>query len=263
MKLFTNYLLKTLVIVFLCIGLSALSAEARPKFQMPFPCNQSWSCATYTSHNPLYAADFNCCGGCNSDLGKKVVASYKGTVKTSAYSTTSGYGNYVVIDHGNGWTTWYCHLNSRSVGKGQKVTRGQKIGTVGNSSAKYNLCAHLHYEQRLNNVVKKIYFNGSQIPYYKTVTLKSKNCTSTVYKTGTVKTSGAPLNIRSGPSTSYSVVGTVANGSKVTIYCQTYGQRISGPYGTTTVWDRIGAGKYVSDAYIYTGSDGLVAPLCK
>lgn len=80
---------------------------------------------------------------------------------------------------------------------------------------------------------------------------------------GTVNTNGTPLNVRAGPSTSYSVVDTVADGAKVTIYCQVNGQSVSGTYGTTTLWDRIGTGRYVSDAYINTGSDGRVAPTCQ
>jgi uncharacterized protein YraI len=79
---------------------------------------------------------------------------------------------------------------------------------------------------------------------------------------GTVHTdSGAPLNVRSGPHTSSSVVGSVASGATVTITCQTYGDTVTGKYGTSNIWDKISSG-YVSDTYVYTGSDDLVAPLC-
>jgi uncharacterized protein YraI len=82
--------------------------------------------------------------------------------------------------------------------------------------------------------------------------------------TGTVHTtSGAPLNVRSGPHTSSSIVGSVADGTSVTIDCQTYGDTVTGKYGTSNLWDHLpGKGGYVSDTYVYTGSDGLVAPLC-
>lgn len=48
------------------------------------------------------------------------------------------------------------------------------------------------------------------------------------------------------------------------IYCQIRGQRVySEVYRVwTDLWNRIGTGRYVSDAYVYTGSDGLVAPTC-
>ncbi|MER5179018.1 SH3 domain-containing protein [Streptomyces sp. NPDC002896] len=73
---------------------------------------------------------------------------------------------------------------------------------------------------------------------------------------------GYTVNVRSGPSTSYSIVKVLPEGSKVTIFCQTPGQTVSGPYGTSNVWDNIASGQYVSDAYVNTGSDGYVAPRC-
>ncbi|WP_121748398.1 SH3 domain-containing protein [Streptomyces sp. E2N166] len=73
---------------------------------------------------------------------------------------------------------------------------------------------------------------------------------------------GHRLNVRSGPGTGYSIVRTLPEGSWVRIHCQTPGTRVSGPYGTSNVWDGIGSGQYVSDAYVRTGSDGYVAPRC-
>lgn len=81
--------------------------------------------------------------------------------------------------------------------------------------------------------------------------------------TGHINTSGAALKVRSEPTTASTVVGTRADGAKVTIACQTYGQKVSGTYGSTKVWDKLKSGGYVSDAFVKTGSDGLVAPLCK
>ncbi|MEV5932029.1 SH3 domain-containing protein [Streptomyces sp. NPDC093250] len=73
---------------------------------------------------------------------------------------------------------------------------------------------------------------------------------------------GYQLNVRSGPGTGYSIVKVLPEGSSVRINCQTPGTRVSGPYGTSNIWDNIGSGQYVSDAYIHTGSDGYVAPRC-
>lgn len=240
-------------------------ALAAPAFQMPFPCNQVWTGSTYPSHSPLYAVDLNRGPNPDSDLGDTVAASAGGTVSTSAYSTTTGYGHYIVIDHGGGWQTLYAHLNSRAVSRGQSVSRGQRIGAVGRSSAKYNLAPHLHYEQRYGGSVRKIVWNGNGIPYYAKRSYTSANCGGGGgggSATGQVKTSGGPLNVRSGPSTSYSDVGNLANGARVTIQCQTRGQSITGTYGTSNLWNKIGAGKYIPDAYTYTGSDGRVAPDC-
>jgi uncharacterized protein YraI len=79
---------------------------------------------------------------------------------------------------------------------------------------------------------------------------------------GTVNTAGAPLTVRAAPGTSFDAWDTVADGAHVTILCQTSGTSVSGTYGTSSIWDMIGSGGFVSDAYMYTGSDGRVAPDC-
>lgn len=79
---------------------------------------------------------------------------------------------------------------------------------------------------------------------------------------GTVDTAGAPLIVRTKPTSDSAAVGRRCDGARVSITCQAYGQRVSGTYGTSTIWDRLGSGGYVSDAYVRTGSDGPVAPLC-
>ncbi|WP_030260508.1 SH3 domain-containing protein [Streptomyces violens] len=73
---------------------------------------------------------------------------------------------------------------------------------------------------------------------------------------------GYRLNVRSGPSTNAAVVRTLPAGSSVPIRCQRHGERVSGPYGTSDIWDCIGSGEYVSDTYVQTGSDGFVARPC-
>ncbi|MEV7688212.1 SH3 domain-containing protein [Streptomyces bungoensis] len=73
---------------------------------------------------------------------------------------------------------------------------------------------------------------------------------------------GVSLNVRSGPGTSYNIVRVLAVGAKVPIFCQTPGTTVSGPYGTSKIWDNIDNGEFVSDAYVQTGSDGYIAPRC-
>ena len=79
---------------------------------------------------------------------------------------------------------------------------------------------------------------------------------------GRVNTAGAPLTIRSSASTNGSAVGTLADGAYFGITCQKHGQSVHGTYGTTTLWDKVSGGGYVSDAFVSTGSDGQVAPTC-
>ncbi|WP_372350736.1 SH3 domain-containing protein [Streptomyces sp. KL116D] len=73
---------------------------------------------------------------------------------------------------------------------------------------------------------------------------------------------GYSVNVRSGPGTQYRTVRVLPVGAKVAIFCQRPGEKVTGPYGTSSVWDNIGVGEYVSDAYVKTGSDGYVAPRC-
>jgi len=74
-----------------------------------------------------------------------VVAAATGTVVTAGWSG-GGYGNYVIIDHGNGYRTLYGHLlnNSIVVVAGNRVTQGQKIGTMGSTGRSTG--THLHFE---------------------------------------------------------------------------------------------------------------------
>ena len=61
----------------------------------------------------------------------------------------TGYGKNIVIDHGYGFETLYAHLQDIEVQKGQKVKKGQRIGTIGSTGT--STAPHLHYEVRLND----------------------------------------------------------------------------------------------------------------
>ncbi|MHA7960372.1 SH3 domain-containing protein [Streptomyces sp. L500] len=73
---------------------------------------------------------------------------------------------------------------------------------------------------------------------------------------------GYQVNVRRGPSSDSELVKVLPQGSSVSIRCQTRGETVSGPCGTTDVWDCIAPGQYVSDAYVKTGSSGYVAVAC-
>ncbi|MEV6962960.1 SH3 domain-containing protein [Streptomyces sp. NPDC051207] len=73
---------------------------------------------------------------------------------------------------------------------------------------------------------------------------------------------GYRVNVRSGPGTNYSIIKVLPEGTRVAINCQSPGTWITGPYGTTNIWDNIANGQFVSDAYVNTGSDGYIRPRC-
>lgn len=73
---------------------------------------------------------------------------------------------------------------------------------------------------------------------------------------------GVRLNVRRGPGTQYPIVRVLPEGATIPIYCQTPGTTVTGPYGTSNIWDNIDTAEFVSDAYVQTGSDGYVRPRC-
>jgi hypothetical protein len=72
------------------------------------------------------------------------------------------------------------------------------------------------------------------------------------------------LNQRADANGGSTLVGCIPYNTTITIDCVKYGTSVTGPYGATTLWDHTtwGSGGYVSDAYIYTGTNGAVAPVC-
>ncbi|HYN93688.1 MAG TPA: sporangiospore maturation cell wall hydrolase GsmA [Pilimelia sp.] len=68
--------------------------------------------------------------------------------------------------------------------------------------------------------------------------------------TATVRTTGGPLTMRTGPATITAAAGTLANGQRLTVQCQVYGERVRGPVRLTGYWDRLANGRFISDAYV-------------
>ncbi|MCC6177113.1 MAG: peptidoglycan DD-metalloendopeptidase family protein [Chloroflexi bacterium] len=82
--------------------------------------------------------------------GTTVMAAAAGTVKLAEKNPSgfNGYGWIVILDHGDGITTWYAHLSNFNVKEGDKVEAGQKIGEVGATGRAEG--THLHFELRVN-----------------------------------------------------------------------------------------------------------------
>ncbi|MCH1445502.1 MAG: peptidoglycan DD-metalloendopeptidase family protein, partial [Luminiphilus sp.] len=80
--------------------------------------------------------------------GTPVYAAGDGRVVEAGYTRSNG--NYVFIQHGEGFKTHYLHLNKKRVKRGDRVKQGQVIGTVGSTGAATG--PHLHYEFLVNGV---------------------------------------------------------------------------------------------------------------
>ena len=110
-------------------------------FTWPVPGFTNISCGYSSGHR---AIDIS--GGGRTIYGTPIVAADSGKVVTATYHYS--YGNYVMIDHGGGYSTLYAHASSLAVSAGQTVTKGQTIayvGSTGNSTG-----PHLHFEVRVN-----------------------------------------------------------------------------------------------------------------
>ncbi|MBP3623786.1 MAG: peptidoglycan DD-metalloendopeptidase family protein [Oscillospiraceae bacterium] len=96
-----------------------------------------------------------------SNQGTAVYASDGGTVTLAGWN--GGYGNCIMIDHGNGYVTLYGHLSSISVSVGQTVSQGATIGAVGSTGNSTG--PHLHFEVLKNGtrIDPEQFFSGLTI----------------------------------------------------------------------------------------------------
>ena len=86
----------------------------------------------------------------SSRTGAPIKTLDHGTVAYATYGWNYGYGNMVVVDHGNGYTSLYAHLSTVYVRQGQAVRQGEVLGTLGSTGNSTG--PHLHLELRLHDV---------------------------------------------------------------------------------------------------------------
>ena len=85
--------------------------------------------------------------------GTPIKAAKNGVVARTGNNSTigfRGYGNFVLLDHGNGVQTFYAHCSKVAVVPGQRIMQGQVVGYVGSTGRSTG--NHLHFEVRVNNV---------------------------------------------------------------------------------------------------------------
>ncbi|HEY6739475.1 MAG TPA: M23 family metallopeptidase [Actinopolymorphaceae bacterium] len=223
------------------------AAHAAPVFKAPFPCGQTW---TYSHHSAevRQALDFIRSDG-GGTAGQPNLASAAGTAYR--YYEAGGAGNYVVIDHGGGWKTYYFHLSSFAISHGQSVSQGQVIGYTGSTGNTTG--AHIHYEQLHNGVGQTIEINGvSLAPYpgsYYNKYLRSDNGCSGAGKP--FMTWGTGVNVRSAPRLSASVVTTIPSPRLVYVLCQVEGDVVNAEGYTNAWWSKLrDENGYMTNIYI-------------
>lgn len=148
-------------------------------FAAPFECGVE---VTYSTYDPNHGQDGQALDFIRSDgepdLGTPILASASGTAHVQTNDTA---GNWVYIDHENGWRTDYMHLDSFSVEDGEEVEQGTEIGEMGHTGdVDGDPGTHLHYEQRLEGTGQEIQIEGESLaPYpdgYGQEFLTSENC---------------------------------------------------------------------------------------
>jgi murein DD-endopeptidase MepM/ murein hydrolase activator NlpD len=83
----------------------------------------------------------------SAPVGTPVHAAAEGIIAHAGWN--GGYGRCVIIDHGNGYQTWYAHLSRMDVIEGEEIRQGEVLGAVGTTGRSTG--SHLHYEVRLGS----------------------------------------------------------------------------------------------------------------
>ncbi len=112
-----------------------------------------WPCAMriITQYYNWGHAGLDISGSIASARGSAIYASKSGRVKVAGYGWNSGYGNYIIIDHGGGYETLYGHNQSLLVDVGDYVSTGQTIALMGNTGRVWGYDGtHIHFEIRIN-----------------------------------------------------------------------------------------------------------------
>jgi hypothetical protein len=159
------------------------SAAAAPALELPFKCNTSWTGNSGDSNaHRNNEIDFNLASG-EDDRGEPVLAAAAGTIRWEG-GEGSDYGNFLEIDHGNGYSTLYAHLDDKLANSGEAVKQGEQIGTVGNTDDTPDLSPHLHFEfrnrgsgQDYPEYIRPASFHGNPFDYETgEETFVSQNC---------------------------------------------------------------------------------------
>jgi hypothetical protein len=125
-------------------GCMPTPAPQRGRFSHPLPGSRTSSSYGNRIH-PIYRRP-QLHAGTDFARGTRILAAADGTVVQVA--SRQGYGTATIVDHGDGTATVYAHQSAVAVRAGQRVTRGQVIGTVGRTG--FATGEHLHFEVRVH-----------------------------------------------------------------------------------------------------------------
>lgn len=196
----------------------------------------------------------------------------------TAYTMCRG---WLRVFHDRGYATDYYHLWNNINVNGAAVAEGTRLGDTGTDVTCGGAAngRHVHFALRQNNVYVGIggHNVGGWVPIagaaYGGYALHGSavrypggavhNYGAVGFNQGIIDSNGGGVvNKRSGPGTGYAVIGSVADGTTVTVSCSANGTTHSGRWGTTSLWNRLTDGTWVTDALMWTGVNGPVTGFC-
>ncbi len=197
----------------------------------------------------------------------------------TAYTMCQG---WVRVVHDRGYATDYYHLWDNVNVDGAAVSQGAYLGYTGTdvTCGGSALGRHVHFALRHNNAYVGIADHnvGKWVPQnggaaYQGSALHGSTRASaggSLYNYGALgftqgvmdTNGGGVVNKRTGPGTGYGTAGTVADGVTVTVSCSSNGTTHTGRWGTTSLWNRLTDGTWVTDAFMWTGVAGPVNGYC-
>ncbi|AVT34073.1 peptidase M23 [Plantactinospora sp. BC1] len=247
--------------------------DYRTGMALPFAVGQTWTMTSGPHGWGGYETPYS-----SIDLagGDQVVrAARAGT----AYTMCTG---WIRVIHDRGYSTDYYHLWSSISVNGAAVSQGTYLGNTGTDVTCGGAATgrHVHFGLRQNSAYVGIaghgigkweFVNGAGA--YQGGARHGSAWVGVgggLYNHGALglnqavvdANGGGTLTKRSGPGTGYSVLGSVGDGATVTVSCSANGTSHTGRYGTTSLWNRLSDGAWVSDAYLWTGVNGPVNGWC-
>jgi LasA protease len=250
------------------VGAEYVNGDYRTGMRLPYAVGQSW----------WYTGGPHGWSGSNTPWSSIDLAGGDGRVLAArgglAYTMCSSQRGWIRVVHDRGYATDYYHLFNNIVVNGASVGEGAYLGNIGTDvscggAANGN---HVHFALRQNsqyvpiaghNLGKWVIMAGSSA--YQGYALHGStvvNVGGSLYNYGALgltqgvidANGGGSVNKRSGPGTGYAIVGSVADGATVSIACSANGTTHTGRWGTTSLWNRLTDGTWISDAFVWTGT---------
>lgn len=252
---------------------ATVNGDYRTGMRLPWAVGQSWSMlggphAYDAGSGPWSSVDL--AGG-----DQRVLAARGGL----AYTPCVG---MIRVLHPDGYASRYYHLWNHPWANGLPVSEGTYLGDTGTETGcggsarsrhvHFSLMYNGNFVGIANHIIGKWLFRNGSAQYGGSALHGSRSVPvgGQLYNYGVLgATQGivdafddTSVNRRSGPGVGYAVVGSVADGATVSIACSANGTSHTGRWGTTSLWNRLTDGSWVSDAFVYTGLAGPVNGVC-